>query len=138
MQGEIALFVAAKAPVGASVCFRPIADISKVEDAQAWENRAMTDVSFAVMSLLMAVGLTLVAMKAAPLFLGRAFICAGAIVLCAHAIGIKIVAPISSVTADNLGWIALLLMAAMVVFLSGRGLIGIIRQEKSTASEVVS
>ena len=125
-------------PLAANVCFRAIADISKVEDAQAWENRAMTDVSFAVMSLLTAVGLMLVVAKVVPLFAGRAFICAGAVVLCVHAIGIKIVAPISSEAADTLSWIAFLLMAAMIVFLSGRGLIRIIRQEKSTASEAVS
>ena len=98
----------------------------------------MTDISIAVMSLLMAVGLMLGAVKAIPLFAGRALIYAGVVILCAHAIGIKIVAPISSAAADTLGQIAFLLMAAMIVFLSGRGLIRIIQNEKSTASEAVS
>lgn len=97
----------------------------------------MTDVTFAVMSLLMAVGLVLVVVKSVPLFAGRALIYAGVAILCAHAIGIKIVAPISLATADSLSWIAFLLMAAMIAFLSGRGLIRII-QEKSPASKAVS
>jgi hypothetical protein len=98
----------------------------------------MTDVSFAVMSLLMAAGLVLVAMKALPLFTGRALIFAGAAILCVHAIGIRIVAPISPAAADVLSWIAFFLMAAMTVFLSVRGLVRIIQKERSPASEAAS
>ena len=98
----------------------------------------MTDVSFAVMSLLMAVGLMFVVVRVVPVFAGKALIYAGAVILCAHAIGIKIVAPISSATADTLSWIAFSLMAGMIVLLSGRGLIRVIQKEKSPVSEPVS
>ncbi len=102
-----------------------------------WETKPMTDVSFAVMSLLMAIGLMLVAVKAVPLFTGRALVYAGVGILCAHAIGVQIVAPISEARADSLSWIALLFMAAMIVFLSGRGLLRIVQKDRSAASEAV-
>ncbi len=91
----------------------------------------MTDVSFAVMTLLMAVGGLLVALKAVPLLAGRAFIYAGALVLCARAIGIKVVALISAGAGETLSWTSFCLMAAIVLFLTARGLARTARTDKS-------
>jgi hypothetical protein len=96
----------------------------------------MTDVSFAVMGLLMAIGLLIAAVTAFPLLAGRAFIYAGIAILCSHAIGIKIVAPISVTAADTVSWISLALMAAMVMFLAGRGLGRTAQKKRTAASEV--
>jgi len=97
----------------------------------------MTDVSNAAMSLLMAIGLLLVTLKTVSLVAARALIYAGAGILCAHAIGIKVVAPISAAAADTLSLITLCLMAAMIVFVAGRGLVRTVQKDKSAASEVV-
>jgi hypothetical protein len=70
-----------------------------------WENQQVTDISFAVMNLLMSVGIVVVTWDAAHRFVGRAFIYAGTAILCLHAIGIRIVAPISQGGADALLWI---------------------------------
>ena len=97
----------------------------------------MTDVSNAATSLLMAIGLLLVALKSFPLVVARAFIYAGAGILCAHAIGIKVVAPISTAGADTLSLITFCLLAAMIAFVAGRGLLRTIQKDKSPASGAV-
>jgi uncharacterized membrane protein YgdD (TMEM256/DUF423 family) len=98
----------------------------------------MTDVSVTVMSLLMAVGLLLVALKPVPLPTGRAFIYAGIAILCAHAIGLRIVAPVKEATAETVGWITLFLMIGMIAFLAGRGLVRTVQKNKSASSELAN
>ncbi|WP_341632949.1 hypothetical protein [Sphingomonas agri] len=94
----------------------------------------MADVTFAVMSILTAVGLLLVVLKPVPISTGRAFIYAGAATLCAHAIGVKIVAPIPEAAADKLSWVTLFGMAAMIFLVAGRGLVRTVRKDNPAAS----
>ena len=98
----------------------------------------MTDVSITVMSLLTATGLLLVALKHAPLSAGRSLVFAGVAVLCAHAIGLRIVAPIEQDTADAADWITLLLMVGICIFVAGRGLVRTLRGNKPATAGRVS
>lgn len=98
----------------------------------------MPDMSLSVMSLLMALGLFLVALKPVPRRTGIAFLYAGSAILCAHPIGVKIVAPIGETTAETVSWITVFLMVGMIVFSAGRGLVRTARRDRPAPSQVAN
>lgn len=94
---------------------------------------AKTDVSVSVTSLLITVGLVLVAFKPAQLPTGRSFIYTAIIILCAHSGGLMIMAPITVATADVVAWITVSSVIVLIAFLACRGLVRTAKKDESAA-----